>query len=47
MAPNIDDVSSMSTWKGDEFCRFSQVFTAEGLCFAFNALKFHEIYTNE
>lgn len=49
IAPDLSDVVSWCTWKLENFCIFSLslIMTAEGLCFAFNALNFHEIYTKE
>lgn len=50
MAPKFDDTLSNCKWRNKERrCQelFKPVFTERGLCFAFNALNSHEIFTNE
>lgn len=49
IAPDISDVVSWCTWRQEDFCLFSlsSIITAEGVCFAFNNLNSHEIYTDE
>ncbi|XP_055325779.1 pickpocket protein 28-like isoform X2 [Sitodiplosis mosellana] len=49
IAPDLSDVVFWCTWRGANFCVFSlsTVITAEGVCFAFNALNSNEIYTEE
>lgn len=49
IAPDLNNVISWCIWKEENFCTFSlsSVMTAEGLCFAFNALNSHGIYTEE
>lgn len=49
IAPDLNDVVAWCIWKEEDLCIFSlsSVITAEGLCFAFNALNSNEIYTEE
>lgn len=50
MAPSFQDTMFDCQWQYEsndcsEF--FSPILTAEGLCFAFNSLNSHEVYTEE
>lgn len=47
IAPSLIDVSPWSTWKEENLSILNSVLTEEGLCFAFNALNSHQIYTEE
>ena len=52
IAPSFEDSLAGCNWNGmGEFhscsTRMTSILTDEGLCFAFNALNSHEMYTNE
>lgn len=50
MAPSMDGTLYKCMWNYKlEFCYeyFTPVFTADGLCFTFNGLNSHEVYTEE
>lgn len=50
MAPTCNETLYYCSWRNRARpCNelFQPVFTERGLCFAFNALNSHEVYTNE
>lgn len=51
MAPDSHSVVMSHKWKYETFssieAEISSVLTEEGLCFAFNAVNSHEVYTDE
>lgn len=50
IAPKLNDIMYKCIWQGRVFnCSkyISSTVTEEGICFVFNALNSHEIYTNE
>lgn len=50
VAPDLDYVIKECRWKGKSFkCsdQFTSIFTQWGLCFTFNALNSHDVYTNK
>lgn len=51
IAPTFNDTMIVCKWNDDKQVPCSKfivpVFTNEGLCFAFNALNSHEVYTDE
>lgn len=47
IAPDLDDTIDRCLWKYNVIScsEFSAVFSEDGLCFTFNALNSHEIFT--
>lgn len=40
-------MSEETGWQASYTFQAQRIFTDEGICFSFNALKFHEMYTDE
>lgn len=49
IAPDIDETISQCSWQSKRTgcAEFTPVITEKGLCFAFNALNSHEVFTKE